>query len=111
MTQTQRQAMAPHFFPCVQKEKTILKINLSILLTMILCLVTSQTHAAFVSLSDLRYGADSITLDTETGLRWLDVPISLNRSYNDVAAQFGAGGDFEGYRFATPSEVTSPHYS
>lgn len=59
-----------------------------------------------VSLSHLTCEADFITLDTETGLRWLDVPISLSRSYNAVAAHFGAGGD-EGFRHATPSEVTS----
>jgi hypothetical protein len=89
----------------------MLRINLSVLLTclltMIWCVVNPQAHAAFVSLSDIRHGVDSITLNTETGLRWLDVPLSSNRSYNDVVAQFGVGGDFEGFRHATPWEVSS----
>jgi hypothetical protein len=73
----------------------MLRINLSVLLPcllmMIWCVVNPQAHAAFVSLSDIRYGVDSITLNTETGLRSLDVPLSSNRSYNDVVAQFGVG--------------------
>lgn len=47
------------------------------------------------------------TLDTDQNLIWLDISESLNRSYNDVAGQFGTGSDFEGYRHATTSEVTT----
>jgi hypothetical protein len=68
-----------------------LSLLLACLLTMIWCVVNPQAHAAFVSLFDIRYGVDSVTLNTESGLRWLDVPLSLNRSYNDVAVQFGRG--------------------
>ena len=39
--------------------------------------------------------------DTKNGLDWLDLTLSLNRSYNDVSSQFGVGGDFEGWRYAT----------
>jgi hypothetical protein len=76
-------------------------------LAMTLCVVGVQAHAAFISFSDSRFGIDSVTLDTNTGLQWLDVPLSQNRSYNDIAVQFGTGGDFEGFRYATPSEVTN----
>ena len=60
------------------------------------------------------------TLDTDQNLVWLDLTESTNRSYNDVAGQFGAGGDYEGYRHATTSELTTlftnagfppPHFS
>src|SRR4051794_27118202 len=47
----------------------------------------------------------SITYDPNTGLRWLDVTQSTNRSFNDVSSQFGRGGDFYGYRYATAAEV------
>lgn len=46
-----------------------------------------------------------VTKDTETGLYWLDLTASLNRSFNDVSSQFGIGGDFEGYRYATEAEL------
>lgn len=44
------------------------------------------------------------TTDTVSGLDWLDVTLSVNRSYNDVSSQFGVGGDFEGWRYATGIE-------
>lgn len=43
--------------------------------------------------------------DTTSGLDWLDVTASVNRSYTDVSSQFGAGGDFAGWRYATKSEL------
>ena len=42
--------------------------------------------------------------DTTSGLDWLDVTASVNRSYNDVSSQFGVGGDFAGWRYATGLE-------
>ena len=58
-----------------------------------------------MSMSDAVFGADSITLDTDTGLEWLDVTLSVNRSYLDVSAEFGAGGDFEGFRYASVDDL------
>ena len=48
---------------------------------------------------------NNLTRDTESGLDWLDVTLSLGRSYNDVSTQFGAGGDYEGFRFATGPDL------
>lgn len=42
--------------------------------------------------------------DTTSGFDWLDVTASVNRSYNDVSSQFGIGGLFEGWRYATGLE-------
>lgn len=42
-----------------------------------------------------------------TGLYWLDVNLTINRSYNDVSSQFGVGGDFAGYRYASGNEVNT----
>ena len=49
----------------------------------------------------------SYTTDTDNGLDWLDLTLSSNRSYDDVLSNFGAGGEFEGWRFATDIEVVS----
>lgn len=64
-------------------------------------------HAALISTSDGVFGADSVTLDTATGLEWLDLTLSINRSYNDVSANFGVGGDFEGWRYATAADLVT----
>lgn len=70
-----------------------------------LTLAASPAKAVLVSQSDGVFGTDSVTLDTGTGLKWLDVNLSVNRSFNDVSGQFGAGGDFQGWRYATGAEV------
>lgn len=45
------------------------------------------------------------TLDPDSGLVWLDVNLTTNRSFADIALEFGPGGDFEGFRHATSQEV------
>lgn len=50
------------------------------------------------------------TVDSVSGLEWLDLSVSLGRSYFDVAEQFGPHGDFAGYRFATSTDVNEMFY-
>jgi len=47
----------------------------------------------------------SVTRDDESGLEWLDLTLSTNRSYNDVSGEFGIGGDYEGWRYASTTEI------
>ena len=44
---------------------------------------------------------------TAAGLDWLDLTESDGLSYNYVSSQFGSGGAFEGYRYASSLEVSS----
>ena len=46
-----------------------------------------------------------ITFDTETGMQWLDLTESTDLTVAEVSAEFGSGGDFEGFRYATSTEV------
>ncbi|MDO9356787.1 MAG: PEP-CTERM sorting domain-containing protein [Solirubrobacteraceae bacterium] len=45
------------------------------------------------------------TLDTGSGLEWLDLSATSGYSFAEVSAQFGSGGLFEGYRHATGAEA------
>jgi hypothetical protein len=45
----------------------------------------------------------NLTVST-SGLDWLGVTFSVNRSYNDASSQFGVGGDFAGWRYAAGLE-------
>ncbi len=56
-----------------------------------------NSHAAIIDYG--HYFSDSVS-----GLDWLDVTRSVNRSYNDVYNQLTPGGDFEGWRYATSVE-------
>lgn len=49
----------------------------------------------------------SYLTDTATGLDWLDVTTSVNLSYNYVSSQFGAGQQFDGWRYATRTEFNA----
>lgn len=57
-------------------------------------------HAALIDNGDF-------TTDSTTNLQWLDLTLTRGRSYNDVASQFGAGGEFEGWRHATFSDLNT----
>jgi len=47
----------------------------------------------------------SYTSDTVSQLDWLDITETRNMSYNDVSSQFGAGQQFDGWRYATDTEM------
>ena len=45
------------------------------------------------------------TTDSSTGLDWLDLTETHLRTYNDISSKFGTGEEFEGWRYATRTEV------
>jgi len=70
-------------------------------------LMHSNAQALLIS-ADSSFGADTITYDTDTGLEWLDPVLGLasgGGSYNQVTSQLASGGIYEGFRFATASEL------
>lgn len=70
--------------------------------------VTGQT---LISADDPRFGPNSLTVDTRTGLTWLDLPYSVNYSYDEAEAATQNGGVFQGFRHATVEEVLSLYNS
>ena len=57
-------------------------------------------NAEILSIDDPVFGVDSITVDTETGLEWLDVTISFGPNKDEVvASMLGEGDVFEGFRY------------
>ncbi|MES2294310.1 MAG: PEP-CTERM sorting domain-containing protein [Pseudomonadota bacterium] len=73
----------------------------------VIWLGTAASATTLISENDPKFGSGAITLDVSTGIEWLAPKYSLDRSYTDVSGQFGAGGDFEGYRYASNAEITS----
>lgn len=61
-------------------------------------LFSIHTHAALID-------QGLITQDTRTGIEWLDLTETAGLTFNYVSAQLGAGGAFEGWRYATVDEV------
>ena len=51
-------------------------------------------------------GDGLLTLDTDTGLRWLDLTETTNRSFDDMVTQFGPGGEtWLRFNIATPRPI------
>lgn len=66
-------------------------------------LVSVQANAAFVS-TDWKVAGDKYaTLDTETGLEWLDLTRTAGQSIDDVAARLTT--TYKGWRFPTFTEI------
>lgn len=84
-------------------------------LTSILVLQTATAFSAIILINDpsLPASADgfNITRDTVTGLEWLDLDVSVGRTFNDLTGidgsnEFIAGGDFGGFGYATQLQLT-----
>lgn len=71
---------------------------------LIVSVVGTAADAALISMDDPTFGVGSLTRDTETGYEWLDLTITQAMSYDDVAAQLGLGGTFEGFSTASTSQ-------
>ena len=63
------------------------------------------SSAALVEADDPRYGAKTLTIDTRTGLVWLDLPVSSGFSYLQAAEATQPGGLFEGFTHATVEKL------
>lgn len=71
-----------------------------------LTVVSFSANAAIVSVDWQAAGDDLITRDTVSGIEWLDLTVTSNRSYNDISSKLGSGQEFDGWRYATLSEIT-----
>ena len=73
----------------------------------LLVIDTGAARASTLVSIDLNTSDDGLlTLDTETGLEWLDLTqTDLGMSFNQMSAQLDPGGTFEGFRYATEGEV------
>jgi len=70
----------------------------------IFTLFCTSTNAALIEIDLLSANDAFITRDTTTGLDWLDVTLTINRSVNEVLGGYG-GFINMGFRYATTDEV------
>ena len=68
--------------------------------------ISCNSTQAGILVGDWKNAGDGLlTIDTAKGLEFLDVTESRNRTFNEVTAEFGIGGDYEGFRYATEQEA------
>ncbi len=72
-----------------------------------LFLFSEAGASTLVEADDPRFGPRTLTIDTTSGLAWLDVSLTTGLSYSQVIADTGPGGRFQGFRYATVPEVVA----
>ena len=72
----------------------------SVLLTVILLVFSINTNAALID-------KGIYTTDTSSGLDWLDLTETSGLSYRNVSSELGAGGIYDGWVYATSSQVVT----
>ena len=72
------------------------------------CFLFVGTANAIPTSADWQTADDGlITYDDNTKLEWLDLTVTAGISYNTVSSQLGAGGAYEGFRYATSAEIST----
>ncbi len=69
------------------------------------CIAILSTQSAKAFYIDDTDGTHNFISDTISGLDWMDPITTLNQSYNEVLLQLGAGGAYEGWVYASQSEL------
>ena len=72
-----------------------------------LAVFSFSANAALLSVDLNTFGDGLITRDDSTGLDWLDLTETNNTSRDYVLTQLGSGGLFDGWRYATSTEVVA----
>jgi hypothetical protein len=74
-----------------------------------LCLVIGggAARATLITVDDPTFGPNSLVLDTNTGLEWLNLQFSQRLSGRQVLAQTGPGGTFAGFQYATRDQFVT----
>jgi len=69
--------------------------------------LASSPLSAQVFAVDSEFGMGTLTRDSTQGLDFLDLGETVGRSFEDISAQLGDGGEFAGFRYATFEEITN----
>lgn len=89
-------------------QPSIITKHIYLLVTLLVStlLLSISANASLVTM-DWKSASDGIlTYDDNSGLYWLDLTETAGMSYSEVSAQLGAGGSFDGWRYATTTEAT-----
>jgi len=70
-----------------------------------LLLPAFNVHAVLISIDWKTVDDNFITQDSDSGLEWLNLLTTSGRSYSDISTKFGGGEEFEGWRYASQTEV------
>lgn len=73
-------------------------------LAAVLAMLSLCAEARLVS-DDSLYGLGTVTRDTETGLGWLDLPLTTAYTLEQTLLETSPGGFFQGFRLATEEEL------
>jgi hypothetical protein len=79
--------------------------KISLLVLAVSLSISSVANAGFVSLDWKVDGDEQATLHEETGVEWLKLEATANKSLSYVKSELGEGGIYEGWRLPSAQEV------
>ncbi|GFO53512.1 hypothetical protein GMSM_05190 [Geomonas sp. Red276] len=82
-----------------------MKKHLLFIALFLVVLTVSPARATLISADDVIFGAGSFTVDTSTGLEWLDLSQTFGQSMDSILAASGVGERYQGLRYATADEL------
>ena len=91
-------ALPQNWFVAISLKYTMTKFGRRILFSLSLLALPAAANANLVD-------RGLVTYDTQSGLEWLDLNQTKGLSFDQVSAQFGSGGLYAGYRYATSLEA------
>lgn len=65
-----------------------------------------DAHAVLIERDWLTENDALLTYDTESGLEWLDVPVTSDMSYNDVSSEIINNSAYQGFSYASAQQIT-----
>jgi hypothetical protein len=72
-----------------------------------LVISSGAARATLITIDDPSFGPNSLVLDTNTGLEWLNLRFSQGLSARQVLAQTGPGGKFAGFQYANREQFVT----
>lgn len=70
-------------------------------------LSSTASQAAVTVVGDAVFGPGSVLQDSDTGLGYLRLDKTMGYGYAGIAAELGAGGDFQGWTIASSTQMLS----
>lgn len=94
----------------IRRRSSRFHVRLAAFLVFVVCVGTccNDAVATIIQGQDTRYpGTTNTTIDTATGLVWLDWTATVSQSYDTVRSELVPGGQYEGWRYATGLEIST----
>ena len=80
-------------------------LSTAMVLFSILSVFAPSAHATVIQADDPVFGVNAVIRDLDNGRDWLRLDFTIPFTFNEVSAQVGSGGTFEGWSLASVADL------